>query len=357
MTSVVALKRQDRPASSHAVRVAPLATILGLSGPELTREERDFFRDANPWGFILFARNVESPPQVRRLCDALRAAIGRDALIFVDQEGGRVQRLKAPHWRAYPSGSSYGDIYVQDAKRGQRAAYLGHRLIADDLRAVGITADCAPVLDLPQLGADPIISDRALGTETDRIVDLAHAAMAGLMCGGVAPVIKHLPGHGRATVDSHLSLPTIDADFETLQATDFVPFKHMSDAPMAMTAHAVFTSVDDLPVTLSPKAIQRLIRGEIGFKGLLMTDDLDMKALQGQNLSVKTEAVLDAGCDIALQCSGQMSDMLAVAKGARTLSGLSWDRAQIAELSAQSPKAFDRIEAEAEFDDLLSLTA
>lgn len=334
--------------------MSELAAILGLSGPRLTLSEKTFFRDVNPWGFILFSRNVETPDQVRRLCRDLREAVGRDALIFVDQEGGRVQRLKAPHWRAYPPGATYARLYNDKPQTGIRAAFLGHRLIADDLRAVGISADCAPVLDLPQPGSDPIISDRALGDRTGQIVDLASAAMSGLMQGGVAPVIKHIPGHGRATVDSHLSLPHISASRSLLDHTDFVPFRRLNDAPMAMTAHAVYSVVDDAPVTISATALKDLIRDTIGFDGLLMSDDLDMKALSGDSLEDKTRAALDAGCDIALQCSGQLPAMIDLAKGCRTLTGKAQTRARAAEDAAKNGVAFDRDEAEAEFNSLLS---
>ncbi|MEL6687251.1 MAG: beta-N-acetylhexosaminidase [Pseudomonadota bacterium] len=333
--------------------MAPLATILGLSGHRLTSDEKAFFADANPWAFILFSRNVDTPDQVASLCDDLRASVGRDALIFVDQEGGRVQRLKAPHWRPYPSGSVYARLYETDPAAGRRAIYLGHRLIADDLRAVGITADCAPVLDLPQPNADPIISDRAIGQDTDQIIDLAHAAMSGLMSGGVAPVIKHIPGHGRATVDSHLALPRIDMALDVLERTDFTPFKRLNLAPMAMTAHAVYTAADEAPVTTSPTALQSLIRETIGFDGLLMSDDLDMKALTGNSLEAKTKAALEAGCDIALQCSGQLKDMVSVAKGAKALSGKALERAKIAENTINYVSDFDRDVAEAEFNRLI----
>lgn len=331
-----------------------LAAILGLSGLRLTTSEKTFFRDADPWGFILFSRNVDTADQIYRLCSDLRSAVGRDALIFVDQEGGRVQRLKAPNWRAYPTGATYASLYNDDEDVGKRAAFLGHRLIADDLRAVGITADCAPVLDLPQPGSDPIISDRALGDRTDQIVNLAHAAMSGLMQGGVAPVIKHIPGHGRATVDSHLSLPRIETSRTLLERTDFVPFRKLADAPMAMTAHAVYSVVDDEPVTTSAAALKDLIRDTIGFDGLLMSDDLDMKALAGKNLATKTDAALSAGCDIALQCSGQLPDMIDVAKGCKALSGKALERARIAENSADFQEGFDRADAEAEFNAILS---
>ena len=337
--------------------MSPLATILGLGGPVMSEAERAFFRDADPWAFILFARNVETPEQVLRLCEDLRDAVGRDALVFVDQEGGRVQRLRAPHWRAYPTGAAYAAVHDADPESGRRAAFLGHRMIADDLRKVGITADCAPVLDLPQPGADPIISDRALGSSVGQIVDLAHAATAGLMAGAVAPVIKHIPGHGRATVDSHKALPRIDAAAETLEATDYAPFRKLAAAPMAMTAHAVFSDVDSAPVTMSRTAIDTVIRTAIGFDGLLMSDDLDMKALTGNDLAAKTRACLKAGCDVALQCSGKMADMVRVAKGAHALSGKALERARIAELCAHDPAPFDREAAEAEFDALMARAA
>lgn len=332
---------------------APLSCILGLSGKRLKRSESVFLRDANPWGVILFGRNVDTPEQLRKLTGDIRDAMGRNTLIFVDQEGGRVQRMKAPHWRAFPSGETYAKLYQQDKVAGRRACYLGHRLIADDLRAVGITADCAPVLDLPQPDADPIISDRALGTSVADIVDMAHAAMAGLLAGGVAPVVKHIPGHGRATVDSHKALPKIHTDRETLEATDFLPFRHLNDAPMAMTAHAVYTHNSRSAITISRKSLLELIRASIGFDGLLMSDDLDMKALSG-DLTRKTERALTAGCDIALQCSGHLADSVKVAKGAKTLSGHAHRRAMIADFCADTITPFDRQAAEAEFDALLA---
>jgi len=332
---------------------APLSCIIGLSGKRLKKSESVFLRDANPWGVILFARNVESPEQLRRLTSDIRAAMGRNTLIFVDQEGGRVQRLRAPNWRAFPSGDDYAEIYRRDAEKGLRACYLGYRLIADDLRAVGITSNCAPVLDLPQPGSDPIISDRALGNNVTDIVDMAHAAMAGLMAGGVVPVIKHIPGHGRATVDSHKALPKIDADRETLEKSDFLPFRKLSDAPMAMTAHAVYTHNSRSAVTITRKSLTELIRAAIGYDGLLMTDDLDMKALTG-GLTRKTERALAAGCDIALQCSGRLADSVKVAKGSRSLSGRAFGRAMIADACADHVTDFDRQAAEDEFDALFA---
>ena len=330
-----------------------LAVILGLSGPKLTASERVFFRDANPWAFILFARNVESPEQLRRLTSELRAAVGRNCLIFVDQEGGRVQRLRAPHWRKFPSGAAFQHLYAKEKWLGKRAAYLSYRLIADDLRKVGITADCAPVLDLPQKSADPIISDRAFGVKAEPIIDIAHAVMAGLMCGGVAPVIKHIPGHGRAVVDSHKELPRIKTSRQVLEKTDFLPFRALADAPMAMTAHAVYECSSRSAVTVSKKSMTELVRAAIGFNGLVMSDDLDMKALSG-TLTRKTQRALAAGCDIALQCSGKLPAMVEVAKGASPLEGRPMRRAIVAENCAEHITPFDRGAAETEFDALLS---
>lgn len=337
--------------------MAPHAVIFGLEGETLTADEYAFFKDVNPWGFILFARNVDTPEQVSRLCQDIRNCVGRDALIFIDQEGGRVRRLRPPHWRDYPAGSVYGEIYQTDREAGRRAIWLGHRLMADDLRTIGVTADCAPVLDLPQQEADPIISDRAFGSEVAQIVDLANAAMSGLMSGGVAPVIKHIPGHGRAKVDSHLELPEIDTPLAQLSNTDTATFKALASAPMAMTAHAVYSAVDTAPLTVSPKAIQSLVREHIGFDGLLMTDDLDMKALKAGSLRQKAEQALAAGCDIALHCNGVMRDMTDVADGAKPLSGKALERAAIADLCADAPEPLDRATTDAEFDELLALVA
>ena len=353
----------------------PSAVIFGCSGLDLTPQERDFFHQANPWAFILFSRNVDTPQQVDDLCTQLRMAVGRDCLIFVDQEGGRVQRLKRPHWRAYPSGARLAALYDDDPIYARRAAFLSYRLIAQDLREVGINANCAPVLDIPQIGADPIISDRALGTSAAQIIDMAHAAMAGMMMGGVVPVIKHIPGHGRATVDSHLALPKIDTDYEILKQSDFLPFSAFSQgslcrntlpqnpismAPMAMTAHAVFSAVSDHAVTICPNAFSQIIRRDIGYQGLVMSDDLDMKALSG-TLKDRTARALAAGCDIALHCSGQMQAMEQVMEGAKILSADSLKRAKIAQncadITPNSPADFDKEAAHRELSTLLDRVA
>ena len=339
--------------------MSALATIFGLSGPRLSSGEKAFFRDANPWGFILFARNIETPDQVRALCASLRDCVGRDSLIFIDQEGGRVRRLRPPHWPDYPSAQELARVYNLDKSKGLRACYLHHRLMAHDLRKIGVTADCAPVLDLPIDGADPIISDRAFGDTTAAIISMAHAAMAGLVSGGVAPVIKHIPGHGRATVDSHKALPRINARKMQLKTTDFIPFAALNDAPMAMTAHAVFECSDaKSPVTTSKTALTELIREDIGFDGLLMSDDLDMRALHtgrmDGNLTALTKKALAAGCDIALQCNGKLPDMVKVAKGAKKLRGKAAERAFIADHCAVREKSLDAKRGRAEYEALLA---
>ncbi len=331
------------------------AAIFGCFGPELTRGEAAFFRDCNPWAFILFGRNIETPDQVRKLCADLRNSVGRDALIFVDQEGGRVQRLNPPHWRKAPFAGLFGDLYKLDKAAAKRATWLNFRLIAEELHEVGITADCAPVLDLPVWGSDPIISDRAFSYQSDEMIDIAHACMAGLTAGGIVPVIKHLPGHGRAKVDSHKALPVITESLEELSKTDFIPFKAFKEAPMAMTAHVVINAVDpSAPITISKLAMTKVIRGELGYDGLVMSDDLDMKALKG-DLTNLTQRALHAGCDVVLQCSGKLPAMVNVAKGLSPLSGESLRRAQLADLMSNPYETFNPVSALEEYESLIAL--
>ena len=258
------------------------ACILGLSGPTLTQSERAFFREVKPWGFILFKRNCESPEQVRKLTDSLRRAVDHDqAPVLIDQEGGRVQRLGPPKWPKYPAGRAYGEALKDDPQLRREMTRLGARLMAHDLRKLGINVDCVPVLDVPQPGVHDVIGDRAYAADADTVATLGRAAAEGLMAGGVLPVMKHMPGHGRTTVDSHLALPVADTPLKTLKAVDFKPFRVCSDLPMGMTAHMVFRAIDAKhPATQSPKVIA-MIRQEIGFEGLLMTDDISMKALGG----------------------------------------------------------------------------
>jgi beta-N-acetylhexosaminidase len=329
------------------------AAIFACRGPELLASEAVFFRDCNPWGFILFGRNIETPQQVSRLCADLRNAVGRDALIFVDQEGGRVQRLGQPHWRKAPCASDFGELYRRNKQDALRSIWLNFRMIAEDLREVGITANCAPVLDLPVFGADPIISDRVFSRDPEDLIEMAHACMDGLTAGGVVPVIKHIPGHGRAKVDSHKALPVITETLAELEVTDFVPFKAFADAPIAMTAHVVIDCVDAAqPITTSKPAFQEIVRGNIGFNGLVMSDDLDMKALTGglKSLAAKT---LASGCDIVLQCSGQLADMVNVAKGLKALTGDSLKRAQQAETMVDIFDPFNAVSAREEFTELM----
>lgn len=328
------------------------ACILGCKGLELTAEEQAFFRDARPWGFILFRRNIDSPGQVRALTDSLRALTGRaDTPILIDQEGGRVARLQPPHWRRYPPGRAYGSLATNDPLVRREVARLGARLIAHDLRALGINVDCVPVLDVPEPGAHDIIGDRAYGESVEAVATLGRAAAEGLIAGGVLPVIKHIPGHGRARSDSHEALPVVETAYEDLDRRDFEPFRMLSDMPMAMTAHVVYTAVDRRrPATTSKKAIRLVIREAIGFDGLLMSDDLSMKALSG-SFEERAEDALSAGCDVALHCNGDMAEMAQVAKGCRPLMGRARRRADAALARlARSPEPFDAREGRARLD-------
>ena len=321
------------------------AFISGCSGPVLSTAERDFFARTNPWGLILFKRNCETPEQLKRLTGDFRDAVGRkNAPVFIDQEGGRVQRLGPPSnaWRRYPAARAYGDAFNASALAGLRAARNVGRLMAEDLIAAGITANCVPVLDVPQPGAHEIVGNRAYSDRIEAIMALARAHAAGFADGGVLPVIKHIPGHGRARADSHLELPVVDATRAELEAVDFPPFAAMADAPMAMTAHVVYTAIDKTaPATLSRKVISSVIRKQIGFRGLLMTDDLSMKALTG-SYAEKTRGALDAGCDIVLHCNGDMAQMEEVAAAAGALKGKALSRARAALKAARKPQPFDR---------------
>lgn len=307
------------------------AFIAGCSGPVLTPEERAFFRDARPWGFILFRRNVETPDQVRALTAALRDCVGRsDAPILIDQEGGRVQRLGPPHWPAYPTARALAATFPNAPERCREIVRLGARLIAHDLLALGIDVDCLPVVDVPVPGAHDIIGDRAYGTDAASVGTLSRAAAEGLMAGGVLPVIKHIPGHGRAEADSHLALPVVTAGRGALNRQDFRAFAFVADMPMAMTAHVVYTAIDkDAPATTSRRVIRSVIRRRIGFDGLLMSDDLSMKALSG-DFGERTQAAILAGCDVVLHCNGDLAEMRAVAEAAPDLRGTARRRADAA---------------------------
>lgn len=328
------------------------AFISGCSGLTLTEAERRFFGESQPWGFILFKRNCDNPDQIRHLTADLRAAVGRDAPILIDQEGGRVQRMAAPHWPAYPAARVFGEIYAIDQGRAHRAAYLGARLMAHDLRAVGIDVDCVPCLDVPVEGAHDVIGRRAYGLEPEVVAALGQSAADGLLAGGVLPVIKHIPGHGRAGVDSHHALPIVDTDRETLSQVDFRPFRALRDLPLGMTAHVVYSAIDpDAPATLSARVIHDVIRAEIGFDGCLMTDDLSMKALSG-SVTEKARRALEAGVDLILHCNGEMDEMRELAEATPLLEGPALQRCERALGHRRQPDMFDEAAARAEFQQL-----
>ncbi|GIL00905.1 MAG: glycosyl hydrolase [Alphaproteobacteria bacterium] len=326
------------------------AFIAGCAGTRLNGEERAFFAGEQPWGFILFARNIDTPEQVRALTGELRECVGRaDAPVLVDQEGGRVQRLRPPRWPAYPPARLLGDLYRRDAAAGLRACWLQSRLIAFDLAALAINIDCLPVLDVPVAGASDVIGDRAYSPEPDEVAQLGRAAADGLISGGVLPVIKHIPGHGRATADSHLELPVVDTERAILGCTDFHPFMQLADLPLAMTAHVVYTAFDrQRPATASPIVIGEVIRGWLGFDGLLMSDDLSMRALSGE-FAERARACFAAGCDVVLHCSGAMSEMAAVAAACPVLEGKPAWRARVALERAGGADGSDEAALRAEF--------
>ncbi|HVX99669.1 MAG TPA: beta-N-acetylhexosaminidase [Pseudorhodoplanes sp.] len=331
------------------------AFITGISGLTPAADERSFLREAQPWGFILFKRNVDTPEQVRRLTVELRDIVGRDAPVFVDQEGGRVQRLGPPHWAAYHPAAAYGALYDRDPAAGLEAARLGARLIAEDLREVGIDADCLPVADVPVPGADNVIGDRAYGNTPGKVAALAGAAAEGLLAGGVLPVVKHIPGHGRAMADSHFALPVVAADRATLEATDFAAFRPLSSLPMAMTAHVVFSAIDPVaPATTSAIMVGDVIRGWIGFQGLLMSDDVSMKALSG-TLAERGRAALAAGCDVVLHCNGDLAEMRQIAEAAPVLAGEALRRADAALARRRAPQALEVAQSRAILAGLMSV--
>lgn len=333
----------------------PAAVIFGCAGLALTDEERRFFARVNPLGFILFARNVDTPDQVRHLVQSLRDCVGRsDAPVLIDQEGGRVQRLRPPHWRAAPPGAAFAALARRDSDAAMRALRLNYRLIGADLAELGIDVDCAPVLDVPVIGAHDVIGDRALGERPDQVADLGRAACDGLLDQGVLPVIKHIPGHGRAVVDSHLSLPVVESSRAELEAQDFAPFAALRDQPWAMTAHVVYSAIDaTAPATTSAKVIGEVIRGLIGFEGLLISDDLSMKALGG-GFAERTRASLDAGCDVVLHCNGDMAEMAAIAPQASPLTEIARERLAKGQAMKRHVPPPDRPQALAELDRLLA---
>ncbi|MBV9458235.1 MAG: beta-N-acetylhexosaminidase [Bradyrhizobium sp.] len=330
------------------------AFITGLAGTELSHAERDFIRAERPWGFILFRRNIDTPSQVTALTNEIRDVLGvADVPILVDQEGGRVQRFRPPNWPLYPAGAAFGQLYDIAPALGLKAARLSARLIADDLTRVGVTVDCLPLADVPIAGADEVIGDRAYGNEPDKVAGIARAVTEGLEQGGILPILKHIPGHGRATADSHLALPVVDTSKNELETIDFAAFKPLADVPMAMTAHVVFSAYDAAhPATTSATMIERVIRGLIGFQGLLMSDDVGMNALAG-SIAERTKALLAAGCDMVLACSGEPDEMHQVARETPELSGKALARAKAALASRRAPQPFDRDAARAELDGLI----
>jgi beta-N-acetylhexosaminidase len=331
------------------------AFITGLSGETLTRNERDFIRDSNPWGLILFKRNIKDHQQVITLVSEFRDTLGRtEAPVLVDQEGGRVQRLGPPLWPKYPPGAVYGRLYDRDPAAGRAAARLGARLIAADLLALGITVDCLPLADVPVSQADPVIGDRAYGNTPAKVSDLAACIASGLNDGGVLPVLKHIPGHGRATADSHLKLPVVETDRATLEKTDFAAFRPLASLPLGMTAHVVFTAIDRVsPATTSVKMIRDVIRTFIGFDGLLMSDDISMNALSG-SIGERSRAAIAAGCDVVLHCNGKLAEMQEVAAAAPALQGEAERRAAAALKARDKPKPLDEAAARRKFAEMLS---
>src|SRR5580658_1395784 len=331
------------------------AFITGVSGPELSATEREFIRSERPWGFILFKRNIETPDQVILLVQELRKVAGEpDAPVLIDQEGGRVQRLGPPHWPVYPPGAAFGTLYDLDRALGLSAARLSARLIAADLSKLGINVDCLPLADVPVAGADAVIGNRAYGTEPGKVAAIARAVTEGLEEGGILPVLKHIPGHGRANADSHLRLPTVDTPLKELETTDFAAFRPLADLPMAMTAHVVFSALDPVhPATTSATIIEQVIRGVIGFQGLLMSDDVSMNALAG-SIAERTQAIIGAGCDMVLHCNGKLDEMREVAAQTPELSGRALERARQALASRKAPQPFDRSAARAELDALIA---
>jgi len=329
--------------------------IFTCAGKTLRADEADYFREADPFGFILFADNIESGPQVRDLVAALRDCIERpDAPVLIDQEGGRVARFGPPEWRAAPPARVFGELAARDLEAASRAARLNARLMATELHEMGINVDCAPVLDLSIPGAHDVIGDRSYGGDPDLVATLGRAVAEGLLAGGVMPMIKHMPGHGRAMADSHKELPSVDLPLSELQATDFAPFRALADMPLAMTAHILFPQLDPaLPATTSPRIVREILRGDIGYEGLIVSDDVTMGALSGDN-ATRARATREAGCDIVLHCYAELDGMREIAKGAGLMdeeSSRRWARG-LAMLPG-APDSIDKPALEAELAALL----
>lgn len=330
--------------------MAETATVLGCEGPVLAPDERAFFRAAEPWGFILFARNVETPSQLSRLTAELREAVGRDAPVFIDQEGGRVARMRAPYWREWLPALDQAD---RAGPGGARSMWVRYRLIAAELRAAGIDGNCAPVADIALPGTHPVLRNRCYGETPERVIELARAVADALLAGGVLPVVKHMPGQGRATADSHQELPRAEASRAELRDWDFAPFRALADLPIAMTGHVVYPALDlAAPATLS-RAVIRTLREEIGHGGLLMTDDISMGALSGP-LGDRARAALSAGCDVVLHCNGVLSEMEEIVAAAGLMSAAARARAAAALACRRAPGPIDIPDLEAELEALLA---
>jgi beta-N-acetylhexosaminidase len=333
------------------------AFIIGLAGLTISARERAFLRQSSPWGLIIFRRNVSTPQQVAELTRSFRDILGWEAPVLVDQEGGRVQRLGPPHWPAYPAGARYGELYDREPEMGLAAARLAGHLLAADLRPLGIDVDCLPLADLAVAAADPVIGDRAYGHEPAKVAAISGAIAQGLQAGGVLPVLKHLPGHGRANADSHHNLPVVDTDRATLEATDFAAFRPLAGLPLGMTAHVVFSCIDEgAPATTSVTMVREVIRGFIGFQGLLMSDDISMGALSG-TLAERSRAALAAGCDVVLHCNGNLEEMETVAGAVPELAGAARKRAEAALAARSAPEAFDVAAARALFARMIASPA
>ena len=324
------------------------ATILDAEGPGLSAEERRFFREADPFGFILFARNVESPEQLRRLTGEMRDAVGREALVTIDQEGGRVQRLRAPKWREWLAPLEH---VAAAGEQAERAMYLRYRIIAHELRAAGIDSNCAPLVDVARGETHPFLRNRCYGTEPQAVARIGRAVAQGPLDGGVLPVVKHIPGHGRAMSDSHQELPRVNCAKSELEDIDFFPFYALNDFPLGMTAHVVYEAMDDAPATLSPK-VMRHIREQIGFDGLIMTDDISMKALDG-DLGDLSRRAIAAGCDVVLHCNGSLDERRQVAEAAGRMGAAAQARAERALAARKSPDEIDIDALDAELEALV----
>ena len=331
------------------------AMILGCHGLTLTPDEIALYKAEQPWGFILFGRNIGEAAQISDLVASLRDCVGRNAPVLIDQEGGRVQRIRPPILARYPSGQALGELYRRDREAGIRAAWLMSRLHAFDLKSFGINVDCLPVLDVPVAGSSNVIGDRAYGSDPVTVTEMGRAAAEGLKAGGVLPVMKHMPGHGRGMVDSHHELPVVEASRAELEAHDFVPFVAMKDELMAMTSHVVYKAIDPQnPATTSRIVIDEIIRGYIGFEGLLMSDDSSMNALRG-TLGERAANIAGAGCDIVLHCNGVMDEMTAVVANVPVLGGQALARARKVEEALLAVDAAEEAALRAEFDSLVAV--